>query len=844
MATNAAPNASPNASPNAAPNSEAIEALFRLLPFLAEKQKDSELLYILEGVVSRDFAPGEPLFRPGKRVENVFLIVSGDVEEVRAHSAARPVLVRESTAGRLLGIYDLLTDQRHSTGARARTACKVVVFSANQINRLLFRFPDLRNRLMPFERMSRLRSIPLVAKLDLTALGFLAEACAEESWPAGTQVYAAGATAGNVYLVDEGQVRLEREEGERLWMGNGGEFGFNEHAARVAPGAVYTLDHSATAVTPVKAFSVPRRQFIAIAGLSPEERGKQLREDRRKALDQVRVFADYSVEEKQRLLGYMSYYFIPTTHLLTQQDELEDSLWLLLYGGRAKVYAVGADDRALPDIGAEGPTYFGETSLRGPSPAPSTLEAESGSSWLRLQWEDFHRFIQDMGDASLDDRLQLIAAPPSPGKPSPFRRFDWQEDGEGIVFMARRHWIVLVGKLTTAIITSILFGWAVAAITLLDATSAWLSVWLSALAGLFGAVALVAWAWGIADYLNDYLVVTTLRVFRQEKVIFLRELRQTAELDQIQNVDVQSGFWGKRLGYANVTVRTSSTFGAIGLDRMGKPDLVNENINRLREVRRRHRQAVGRKTIFNLLESRYGLTLTLPGRVWPGRRAADAATPASPWQRLRARLRLTPRAASAAQDRIVWRKHPIVLLRKLSLPTIILIALLTAVLLIYYLRFAGQLTGVVAFIPIVLTIFLILWMLWQLEDWRNDLYILERNQVIDIERKPLGLSEKRRTARLNQIVDLSLDMPTVFHHIFKFGNVVLQTSAREGKFTFDSVSDPRSVIEVVRQRIDGIRRAEEDAAARQRVSELPDWFDISDRLQGSPRSRADAEQLP
>jgi hypothetical protein len=277
---------------------------------------------------------------------------------------------------------------------------------------------------------------------------------------------------------------------------------------------------------------------------------------------------------------------------------------------------------------------------------------------------------------------------------------------------------------------------------------------------------------------------------------------------------------------------------------MDKPQLVTESINRLRELRRRHYAAAGRKAIIDLLENRFGLTLTLPSRVWPRAAAADAAAPQTWWRRIRNRGGHQTADGLRPGERVVWHKHWLILFRNVSLLTVLVIALLSGSLFIYWTRYAGAWSDAVALVPVVLTVFVLGWIWWLVEDWRNDIYILEGDQVVDIERLPLGLSEKRKSARLNQIVDMSLRMPTPIHHIFNFGNVMLQTAATQGAFTFDSVPDPRGVIEVVRQRIEGIRRGEEEAAMRQRAAELPDWFEISDRLQGSPRSRTDADRLP
>lgn len=41
------------------------------------------------------------------------------------------------------------------------------------------------------------------------------------------------------------------------------------------------------------------------------------------------IFAKFTPEQKQRLVGFLSHNCYPSNHLLVQQDEAADSLWVL-----------------------------------------------------------------------------------------------------------------------------------------------------------------------------------------------------------------------------------------------------------------------------------------------------------------------------------------------------------------------------------------------------------------------------------------------------------------------------------------------------------------------------------
>ena len=130
------------------------------------------------------------------------------------------------------------------------------------------------------------------------------------------------------------------------------------------------------------------------------------------------------------------------------------------------------------------------------------------------------------------------------------------------------------------------------------------------------------------------------------------------------------------------------------------------------------------------------------------------------------------------------------------------------------------------------------WLVWVFEDWRNDTYELTNENIIDVVKKPFFFSENRRTARLSDIENIEIDIPSPIHYLLNFGNVKLQTAATQGDFTFDFVPDPRAVAAEIQRRIEEYYQRTREAENRRRVQELPDWFDMYDLLGGVEKRRA------
>lgn len=831
-------------------NDEQLRAALQQIAEAKRASQASALGDTLAGIEATSFEAGEILFRQGNPVLRIYILLSGRVEEVRALDAAaiddlQALQIREATPVSALGLYELVGRQAHATTARTRTGCKALVIEAAQAYRLFYSDPSLRAAVAPLALINRLRTMPLLAAVDGVTISHLADAVQVRRLEAGESIYQAGDVAATLYLIDQGQVLLEHEDGRRMWLGNGMEFGFGDRLPSSQEHS-YALDHNASAACALTLYCVPVQVYTLLTGIVPEAAGLALRKARVEAVAGTGVFHTLTDDERAHLLGFMSHAHMPRRHLLTQQGEVADSLWILLKEQQAMVSAVGASGEALPPTRIQGPAYFNFEALSRQVHAAATLEAEAGSSWLRLHWTDFRAFLEQSGRAEVAGRLAQAQADKEAANVSP-KLYAWQQEGERILQESRRHWVAAMSRLMPGLFLTVFSGWLTLGAMrwsdgayVLGTSALWAFV-----IGVSWTLTLLFYVWGIADYRNDYLIVTNLRVVHQEKLFLIREKRRIAPLERVQDVALDRRFWANLLGYADLTVQTAGTEGSIRFDRAAQFEEIATAIRKQGAERKRHYQATGRAEIQIALEKRMGRALALPSRVWSRDRGTrPAASQPSPSRLALWILRVGGRGSAAPaeeaqsaqqaptnRERHVWHKHWLILFRSLFLPAffVVLALVVSGGAWIAGIESAVARNGLIA--VGVFTGLIALFFLWyQWENWRNDIYILESDTLIDIERKPLAMQSDERRAPLTQIVDLQLRVPTPLHYLFNFGTVLAQTAATGSVFSFRNVARPGEVMELIRRRMDEVQRDEERRHSMQRAQEFPEWLDVYGRL--------------
>jgi uncharacterized membrane protein YdbT with pleckstrin-like domain len=200
----------------------------------------------------------------------------------------------------------------------------------------------------------------------------------------------------------------------------------------------------------------------------------------------------------------------------------------------------------------------------------------------------------------------------------------------------------------------------------------------------------------------------------------------------------------------------------------------------------------------------------------------------------RLRNDILPRMRLVEGQTITYRRHWLHLLRKIAIQVILIIAYIIG--LVVALGQGFDINGSVATIPllcIVIPVGLILLGLfvYAYEDWRNDIYRLTPERVVDIDRTPFGLfGTSKREARLSMVQNVTSSTRGVIDVLLDMGDVVIQTASGDGKLTFDRVQNPRLVAHDIVSYIDAYDTTVRELEAAQRRSELSEWFGVYDEL--------------
>ena len=124
------------------------------------------------------------------------------------------------------------------------------------------------------------------------------------------------------------------------------------------------------------------------------------------------------------------------------------------------------------------------------------------------------------------------------------------------------------------------------------------------------------------------------------------------------------------------------------------------------------------------------------------------------------------------------------------------------------------------------------WFWWEYTDYRNDIYIVTDDRIVDIEMKPLGLDAKRREGGLERVQNVVFQQTGYRATLFKYGDVVISTAASDEGFTFKMVPDPQHVQATVFQKLSRFRSREEQRRAIARQQEMVEALSVYHQLRG------------
>ncbi len=386
------------------------------------------------------------------------------------------------------------------------------------------------------------------------------------------------------------------------------------------------------------------------------------------------------------------------------------------------------------------------------------------------------------------------------------RGFKWLTPGEEVVLTTHRHKFALIESvipplgvgliLGVILLTVYSFGWVrntnllqVAAGVLVLLIGAWL-------------------AYAINDWVNDDFIVTNKRVAQAERIILTSDLRYQIPISKIQTITVRkSSPLESALGVATLEVRSAGRESdSIVFDRVANAEVIMQKIQKQQGLLRGREQAALRKRFREHIRNK------LTPYVYKTPAEEPAVEPPKP----RRRPSLGHRVSSLLSrmfgrefrdgNTITWRKHWVALSRQAGRWILVFIVLMVA--LVLYL--AVPIFEILPRVPtLAVFAFLLLvalgGLVWEWEDWRNDIYQVNDNEIIDIERLPFGLRSRSTQAPLINVQEARSLRPNPLSAILNFGNVEVQTAGGGPPLVFYDVPRPEEIVEEIFRRMEGVR---------------------------------------
>jgi len=510
-------------------------------------------------------------------------------------------------------------------------------------------------------------------------------------------------------------------------------------------------------------------------------------------LHEVPLFSGLNVEELERLGEEFVMVELPKDEILFQAQEATDGLFVIDSGQVALLGADGKQTEILKHaevIGTEALNYL---------PArEKTAMALTDAQVFFLP----NKQIQALY-ASVPAFKETVSVLFNSARLAAYIPMAWLEPGEKIYMMARKHPVFLLFRSIPPIFV---FAALWFLMMFLSSQSAFWS-----LAGLVaGFLFCLLWlVWNINNWANDFYLITSRRMVWVEHVTGFYDSRQEAPLSTLISVGIKTSQLGYFLGYSDVIVRTY--IGDIRFERVGHASTIGKLIETNWARGKRVDLELDAREIRKALRQKFGKEAEV---------VEQAPKEVNFFQWLFSDF---IRVRQEVGGTITYRKHWLILLQKIILPLMVLVLSIIFVVAII----THNLTQVDYTMGLVAGYFLVFvaagLLVYQYVDWRNDLFQLTPNQVIDLDRKPFG-RESRRSAPLENILSIEYERRGLIPMLFNYGTVYIRIG--NAQLTFNDVYQPSVVQQDIFTRMRQHAQESDKRATMLERERVAQWFKV------------------
>jgi CRP-like cAMP-binding protein/uncharacterized membrane protein YdbT with pleckstrin-like domain len=556
-------------------------------------------------------------------------------------------------------------------------------------------------------------------------------------------------------------------------------------------------------------------------------------------LKKIHLFYGLEDDELEIIANEMEEVSVPSGEVVFEQDSKSENFYLIYRGGVRVIRKHGGKEIQLAVLVKN--DYFGEMGLIARRKRSGTVTTTSDTILLMLTHGGFEKVFRKTPQLRLNMDVAVRSR-----QLARTLRFKWLRHDEVVYFLARKHSIVLLEMLVLPLLAlglplALFYGYLTIAPFFIVAFAAAMSL-----------LAVAGWiAWIVIDWGNDYYIVTNQRVVWLEKVIGIYDSRQESPLSTILSVGVETGQIGRILDYGNVIIRTF--VGRISFSQVNHPEqaqhMIEEYWNRTKE----RAASFEKDAMKNAIRKQLGLSVPPPPKT-------DMPPPAPPQPRPKSVNTILRFLGSnnlkmryEFGDHVVYHKHWIVLFLQAWIPFVCTFGLLLLLIIrLFQIAFNPELVlfsfqngfrpdtwatmFFLAFFPFAA------WLIYQVIDWSNDKFEITAEQIIDVDRTPLG-TETRNAAQLESILGTNYERRGILGNLFNYGTVHITVGG--STMAFEDVMDPAAVqSDIDRRRMarSTSQAAAKVAAERDRMAEwLVTYHRNSDQFKDEERRNRNSE---
>lgn len=517
-------------------------------------------------------------------------------------------------------------------------------------------------------------------------------------------------------------------------------------------------------------------------------------------LRKASLFRELPPEDVYAIATLMQERTYPANTMIIRQG-LAPEFFAIMRSGKADVMQLRLGKAQPERVNVKLPgDYFCEAELLSGRPLQASVLTSEPSVLFIIPAVQFQQLL-----SRYPLMRQIIALADYTYRLSERRNFqDWLQPNENVIIVLNKHWSwliqagwfpIFIGPLAVLVMHVlwwyvIPFSWFLVVMPVVVVFCLWLVyVWL--------------------DFTDDTYVITNRRVIAAERVQLLNDKRVEAPLASIRSVEITQSQVEKILGSGDVKIQTYSSI--LRFDDIPNPKAVLQVLNDL------HERALEEQQQQDDAELRQQITHAI------GRTPAAVAKPYQLPQ-VKPPSRLFSRQNAASEHTATFRTHWVVLVPKIWRALIFF--LLVALLLLYPLSIWGL--WVQALFPfwlwllgcsaLLLVLGAIIW--YQYEDWRNDVYRITEDKVIELQLTPLFGRVQQQSAGLDNIESVTYQQPTVLSRVLDYGDVTIQTGAQAGALVFPNIGNPVGVQQEIFRRLEVYRKEKERNERRRQNAEL------------------------